>query len=122
MRCAAARGGLSLAAEQFQSQRYEVEAESGGDHAHQFLVLGVLEFDHLAGLDIDQMMMVAFFTGLIAGAAAAEIVPFQDAFLLEQADRAIDRRDGDVLIELGGAAVQFLDIRMIARRRTARAR
>src|ERR1700722_7208581 len=113
MRCAAASGGLLLAAEQFKTQRYEVEAKPRRDHAHQFLVLGVLELNHLASVYIDQMEMMTLLTGLVAGASAAEIAPFQDTLFLEQADGPVDGGNGYVLVEPGRASVQFLDIRVI---------
>ena len=59
---------------------------------------------------------------LVARAAAAEIAAFQDALLLEQPDGAVDGGDGDACIERRGAAVQLLDVGMVGRRRTARAR
>ena len=78
-------------------------------------MLGVLEFDHLAGLDVDQMMVMSvfMFTGLVTGACAAKIVTFQNALFLEQADGPVNGGDGNARVESGGAAVQFLDIRVI---------
>jgi len=50
---------------------------------------------------------------LIARAAVAEIMLLQDLRLFEQADRAVDRGDADMGIDLDGAAVDLLDIRMV---------
>ena len=51
----------------------------------------VVEFDHLAGACVDQMIVVFRRGILIAGAAVAEIMPVDDAAFLEQAHRAVDR-------------------------------
>ena len=57
----------------------QAEAEARGDALLQLLQLLVDELDHIAGLDIDQMVVMGFRRRLVAGAAVAEIVPLQDA-------------------------------------------
>src|SRR3954447_9085258 len=93
----------------------EAEAESGGDAALQFLELVVDELDDVAGLDVDQMVGMAFRGGFVAGAAVAEIVALEDARFLEQTDGAVDGGDGDARIDRGRARVQRLDVGMILR-------
>ena len=97
------------------SRRSETRSkpEAFGDGLHQALILGVLELDHLAGIDVDQVVVVAMLGRLVAGAAAAEVAALEDALLLQQAHRAVDRGDRDPRVECAGAAIQFLDVRMI---------
>ena len=81
---------------------------------HQLLVLGVLKLDNLAGVDVDQMVVVAaILGGLVPGPPAAEITAVQDALFFEQPDGPIDGRNRDVLVQRRGSAVQFLDVGMI---------
>ncbi len=68
-----------------------------------------------ARLDVDQVVVVAFRRLLIAGAAVAEIMALEDAGLLEQTHRAINRGERDVGVDLGGALVHLFDIGMIGR-------
>ncbi len=65
-------------------------AEPVGDPPLQLFELLVGEFDDLAGLDIDQMVMMRFGGGFVARSAVAKFVPFKDSSLLEQSYRAID--------------------------------
>src|ERR1700712_1073775 len=104
---------LPTTAEQFEPQRDQVETQPGRDFLQQRLMLGVGEFDDLAGLDVDQVVVMAVLGGFVAGPAAAEIAAFQDALLLEQPDRAIDRGDRYPLVQRRGAAIQFLDVGMV---------
>ena len=72
-----------------------------------------LEFDHFAAAQIDQMVVMAIPAGFVARAALAEIVPLDDAGILEQPHGAIDGGDRDPVVDLGAAPVQFLDVGMI---------
>src|SRR5829696_5658878 len=58
-------------------------AELARDLGLQPLDLLGLEFDHLAGAQIDQMIVMRLRHLFIAGAAVAEIVPLDDAGILE---------------------------------------
>ena len=100
----------------------EAEAELRGDPPLQLLQLLVDELDDIAGLDVDQMVVMGLGGRLVAGPAVAEIVPLQDAGLLEQAHGAVDGRDRDAGIDRGGAGMQRLDVRMILGLRRARGR
>ena len=84
-----------------------------GDPALQLLQLLVDELDDVAGLDVDQMVVMGLGRRFVAGAAVAEIVPLEDARFLEQADGAVDGGDRDAGIDRGGAGVQRLDVGMI---------
>src|SRR6476660_7651832 len=55
----------------------EAEAEPFGDLLLERLELVVGEFDHLAGLDVDQMVVMGLGRRLVAGAAIAEIVALE---------------------------------------------
>ena len=91
----------------------QAESEPLGDSLLQFLELVVDELDDLAGLDVDQMVMVRFGRGLVARAAVAELVALEDSRLLEQPHRPVDRRDRDVGVDGRGAGVEGLDVRMV---------
>ena len=69
--------------------------------------------DDVSGFDVDQMIVMTFRRGFVAGAAVAEIVPLEDAGLLEQADGAVDGGDRDAGIDRRGARVQRLYVGMI---------
>src|SRR3546814_14480562 len=71
----------------------EAEAQPLGDLLLELLKLGIDEFEHLAGLDVDQVIVVRFGRGLVARTAVAEIMAIEDAGLLEQPHRAVDGRD-----------------------------
>ncbi len=97
----------------FQPGRDEVETQARGDLLHELLLLGVLELDDVAAIDVDQVVMPAVLGRFVARAAAAEIAAFENAPLLEQAHGAIDRGDGDARVQGGGAAVELLDIGVV---------
>ena len=97
----------------FQAEGDKVEAETFGDRLHHPLVVGVLELDHLAGVDVYEVKVMAVLRRLVAGAATAEVAAFQDPLFLEQPHRSIDRGDRDARIEGCGAAVKFLHVGMI---------
>ena len=61
----------------------ETESELLGDLALKLLELFIDEFDDIAGLDVDQMIVVSGIRGLVAGTPVAEIMPFEDPRLLE---------------------------------------
>ena len=71
--------------------------------------------DDLAALDVDQVVVMLVRRFFIARAAVAEIVLGENAGLLEQSHRAIDRGDGDVRIDRGRAPMHRLDIGMVVR-------
>ena len=92
--------GLAAAVEgdavQLHAMVDEAEAELLGDALLQFLEVLVDELDDLAGLDVDQMVVVGVRRRFIARAAVAELVALEDAGFLEQADGAVDGGDGDL--------------------------
>src|SRR5690348_912158 len=91
----------------------EAEAELLGDPLLEHLELVIDELDDVAGLDVDQMVMVGLGRRFIARPAVAELVSLEDSGLLEQTDGAIDGRDRDVGVHRSGSRMQRLDVRMI---------
>ena len=81
----------------------------------QGLDLGIDEFDHLAGVEVDQVIVVFAFGVFVPGTTVAEIDPLEDARLFEQLDGAIDRGDRDIGISRRGAGIEILHVRMIRR-------
>src|SRR3981189_761205 len=63
------------------------------------------------------MVVVAVAHLFVAGAALAEVVPLDDAGVLEQLDGPVYRRDRDLVVDRDAAAIQFLDVGMIRRLR-----
>ena len=91
----------------------EPEAELFRDPLLKLLELLVDELDDIAGLDVDQMVVMGLGRGFVAGPAVAEIMTLQNAGFLEQAHRPIDGRDRDAAVDRRGPLVQRLDIGMI---------
>src|SRR5215831_16342159 len=92
-------------------------AELAGNLGLQLLDFLAGELDHLAVAQVDQVVVMAVAHLFVARAALAEIMPLYDAGILEQLDRAIDRRDRDLVVDRDAAPVEFLDVRMINRLR-----
>ena len=80
---------------------HELVAERLGDGGLKRLDLLVLEFHHLARRQVDQMVVVLVGVFFVARPPVAEVMAFQQAALLEEADRAIDRRQADAGVDLG---------------------
>src|SRR6478672_11319843 len=91
----------------------EAEAELLGDALLKLLQLVIDELDHIARLDVDQMIVVRFRCRLVARAAIAELVPLEDARFLKQSDRPVHGRNRDVRVDGGGALVKRLDVGMV---------
>ena len=91
----------------------EAIAELFGDPPLEHLELLVDEFDDLAGLDVDQMVVMRFLRGFVTRATVAEFMTLENSGVLEQAHGAVDRGDRDLGVDRGGAFVERLDIGMI---------
>src|SRR5690348_3935461 len=78
-------GALSVAVERDAVELHamvdEAEAEPLGDALLKRLKFVIDEFDHLAGLDVDQMVVVSFRGGLVTRAPVAELMAFEDSRL-----------------------------------------
>ena len=93
----------------------ELVAEPPGDGFLQLLDLAVDELDHLAGLHVDQVVVVRLPMLLVPRAAVTEVVAGDDPRLFEQADGPVDRGDLNVRIDRMRPVVQLLDVRVIMR-------
>src|SRR5215471_5031503 len=97
---------------QFQPVIDELKTELLGHAPLQALDLLIDEFDHLAGREIDQVvMMVADL--FITRAAVPEIMAFKDSRVLKQLHCAIYGCDRDMRVDSDSAAVELFGIRMI---------
>src|ERR1700687_2207053 len=67
----------------------QLVAELAGDFGPEFFDFLGGEFDRLAVAQIDQMVVMAVAHLFVAGAALAEVMPFDDAGVLEQFDGSI---------------------------------
>src|SRR5262245_36567975 len=110
--------GLRLAvlerhAEEFEPVADEAVAELARHGLLQPLDLLVAELDDLAGLHVDQVIVVAEARGLVTGAAVAELVTLEDARALEQAHGAIDRGERDARVPRARPPVNLLDVGMV---------
>src|SRR5262245_695119 len=110
--------GLRLAvlerhAEEFEPVADEAVAELARHGLLQPLDLLVAELDDLAGLHVDQVIVVAEARGLVTGAAVAEFMTLEDACALEQAHGAIDRRERDARIPSARPPVDLFDVGMV---------
>src|SRR6202012_2255127 len=77
----------------------ETETQTLGDLFLQRFEFGIDEFDHAAGLDIDQMVVMRFGRRLVPRPAVAEVVAVEDAGLFEQPDGAIDGGDRNARVD-----------------------
>ncbi len=75
--------------------------------------LRIDEFDDFSGFYINQMIMVRFRNGFIAGATIAKIVTVQYARFFKQANRPVYGCDGNAGVYRGGTFMQGFDVRMI---------
>src|ERR1039457_2872058 len=91
----------------------QLVAELARDFRLHALDLGRAEFDHFAAAQVDQVVVMRFRGGYVTRAPLAEIVPLDDAGILEQAHGAVHGGNGNPIVDLGAAPVQLLDIGMI---------
>ena len=91
----------------------ELEAEFARDAILQRLDRLVAELDDASAFHIDEMVVVAARSLLVASALVAEVVALEDAFLGEQLQRAIDGRQRDMPVDLVGALIDLLDVGMV---------
>jgi TusA-related sulfurtransferase len=83
------------------------------DPALQFLDLVVVEFDDLAALDVDQVIMMLVRRFFVARAAVAEVVLGENAGFLKESHRPINRRNGNIRIYCRRAPMHRLDVGMV---------
>lgn len=71
------------------------------------------EFDDLAGIHIDQVVMMVALGILIPRPPVTKFQTVQNSGLFEQFYRAVNRRDGNARVDAGRAGIKFFHIRMI---------
>ena len=74
-----------------------------------------LELDHLAGLDVDQVIVMLALCPFVAGAPVAESMARDDAAIFQELHGAVDGGERDACVHRGGAAVQLFGVGMILR-------
>src|SRR6516165_7052399 len=102
---------------EFKPMADEFVAELISDDFLQSFDLFVAEFDHPAGVQVDQMVVVSARHFLVAGAPIAEIVSSQNTRLFKQPHSSIHRSDTNARIDRGGSTVDPLDVGVIDRLR-----
>ena len=88
-------------------------AEALGDQLLDGFDLFVAKLDDGARADVDHVVVMLVGNQLEAGAAVLEVVLGDQPGFLEQVQRAIDGRERNTRIDGAGAAVEFLDVRVV---------
>src|SRR5262245_62316637 len=91
----------------------QLVAELASNFRLQALDLLGLELDHFAGAQIDEMVVMRVRYLFVARPAVAEIMPLDDAGILEQLHGPIHRRDRNAVIDRGTAPIEFLNVGMV---------
>src|SRR3546814_3219518 len=81
------------------------------------LQFGIHEFNDISCFHVNQVIVMRFGCSFVARATVAEIMTFQNARFLEQADGAVDRGNGYTGIDGRGALVKLFYVGMILRLR-----
>src|SRR3546814_20284821 len=82
------------------------------------LQFGTDEFNDISCFHVNKVIVMRFGCSFVARATVAEIMTFQNARFLEQADGAVDRGNGYTGIDGRGAQVKLLYVGMLLRLRT----
>ncbi len=75
--------------------------------------LFITKFDDLAGMQVDQVIMMFFRYLFVARPPISEIVTFQNTGIFEQSDRPVNRGNGNPVIYCGCPAIYFFHIGVI---------
>ncbi len=92
---------------------HQAVTEPLGNRTLKLLDLGVLKFNYLARLYIDQVVVVAVTGTFIARPTVTEIMPLEQIGVLKETDRSINRRQANSWIEIGSALIDNFDIGMV---------
>ena len=84
----------------------ETKTEAAGNLFLQALDLFAPELDDTARMHVDQMIVVLAGDFLVAPATSAESMLLKNTLFLEQAERAVDGRQRDALVDLSRATVR----------------
>jgi hypothetical protein len=85
----------------------DVVAEFGGDLALEFLDLFRPEFGDLAGVEVDDVVVVGGVGDLVAGTAVFEGEPQDNAFAFQDREGAVDGGQREAVVDGAGAAVKL---------------
>ncbi len=91
----------------------EAKAEAIGDLLLKRFHFGVGEFDDVARLHIDQMIVMLLGRGFVARTAFTEVVTLENSRLFEKPNRTVHGGDRYFGIDQSGTLVQHLDIGMV---------
>jgi hypothetical protein len=117
IRHASSCSGLERRAEQLEPVADQAKAELARHGLLQALDLLVLELDHLAGLHVDEVIVMAVPGRLIARAAVAELMALKNAGAFEQAHGAVHGGERNAGIAGTRPAINLLDIGVVVRLR-----
>jgi hypothetical protein len=92
----------------------EPKAQPPGNLLLEPLDLGAPEFNHSPSGRVDQVVVVPLGCFLIVSTTVTELVPFNDADLLETLHRSVNCRERHTPVPLGHTAMQLGDIGMIS--------
>ncbi len=112
-RCVFSALSIERDTREFHPMVNEAEAKLFSNLPLQGFKLGIDKFDHLAGFNIDQMVMMCLGCRLIARTTVAEIVAIEDSGLFEETDGPIDSGNRNSGVDCGGAHMECFDIRMV---------
>src|SRR5690554_143620 len=99
---------------QLQPVMDDLVAELAGDLVLQLLDAVGLEFDHVAGVDVDQMVVMVAHRRLEARGAALESVAVDGADALQQLHGAVDRGQRNACVDLHRTAKYLHRVGMVA--------
>ena len=88
-------------------------AQFGGYFFLQRFDVGIDKFDHLAGIHVDQVVVVFAVGGLVARASVAKFVFFQYAGFVKKFNGPVDGGQRDARIDGRGPIVEFLHVGMV---------
>jgi hypothetical protein len=93
----------------------ESKTKSLSDLTLQRLQFGIDKFDHPAGFDINEMIVMGFRRRFVSRTTITEIMPLQNARLFEKAHSAIDGCNRNARVDRGCALVKGFNIGMVSR-------
>jgi hypothetical protein len=98
---------------EFETMPDKLIAEAAGDIGLQALDLLAAELNNLAGLHVDEVVMMIRRRHLVAHSPIAKRMALRDADAFEQFERPVDGGQGNTRATLGDAAMEFIHVGMI---------
>src|ERR1700676_5371412 len=107
------RSALALAAARhrvkFKPMPNQIVAKLLGDEMLQLFYFIIAKLDDATALQVDEVVVMRAGHLLVTRAAIAKIVSGQYVSFFEKPDRAVNRGDADMRIDLGRASINLLD-------------